>query len=156
MKNGLFRDQDYNLWVLLHQVRGLIFRARETELNQYGITTMQAAVLFVLEALGGKSTPTEISKWLIREPNSVSSILVRMEKEGLLSKAKDLEKKSQVNVELTEKGRRAYSQSEKRESIREIMSCLSKEERRQLRSLLEKLREKALQSSTPVRKINFP
>ena len=90
---------------------------------------MQAGVLFILDAIEGKATPTEISRWLLREPHTVSVLLTRMEREGLVSKAKDPGKKSTVTVTLTEKGRQALGQSRERESIREIMSCLSDEER---------------------------
>ncbi len=42
MKNNSSRDEDYNLWVLLHQAKDAVFKAREKELSQYGITTMEA------------------------------------------------------------------------------------------------------------------
>jgi len=156
MKSNLSADPDYNLWVLLHQARDAIFRARDKELSQYGITTMQSAVLFIITALGGEATATEISRWLSREPHSVSGLLARMEREGLVRKVKDLVKKSQVNVTLTAKGRQAHSESLKRESLRGIMSCLTEEERQQLVSSLKQLRDKALGSLTKVRKLPFP
>jgi len=156
MKNHLPDDQDYKLWVLLCQARDVMVRARYKELSQYGISTRQAAVMFVLEAIEGKVTPTEVSRWLLREPHTISSILTRMEKEGLVSKTKDLGKKREINVNLTEKGKQAYSQSLSRESIRGIMSCLSEEERQQLGSLLERLRDKALKNLTTVKKVPFP
>ena len=43
MKNRLSADMDYNLWVLLHQASHVIFKSREKELSQYGISNMQAA-----------------------------------------------------------------------------------------------------------------
>lgn len=86
MKNYSFVDQDYELWVLLHQPRDAVFKAREKELSPYGISTMQAAVLFIILAIGNEATPTEISRWLLREPHSVSNLLSRMEKEGLVTK----------------------------------------------------------------------
>ena len=156
MRNNLSADPDYDLWVLLSQSGSLMLRARNKELSQYDLTARQAAVLFIISAIGDKATPTDIAKWLLREPHSVSSILIRMEKEGLISKAKDLHKKSRRNVALTEKGKRALGQSSKRESIHEIMSCLSKEECQQLRLTLEKLRNEALNRITTVSKMPFP
>ena len=44
----------------------------------------------------------------------------------------------------TEKGLRAYELSTKRESLRKIMEHLSKRGRRQLRLILQKLLDKAL------------
>jgi len=67
-----------------------------------------------------------------------------MEKEGLIRKVKDLDRKNLIRVVVTEKGQRAYEQSTKREVIHRIMSSLSEEERQQLSSCLQKLRSKAL------------
>ena len=156
MNTYLSVDKDYSLWVLLHQVKDLIFRAREKELRQYDVTAMQTAVLVIVDAIEEQATPTEISRWLLREPHTVSVLLTRMEKDGLVTKAKIPGKKGTINVALTEKGQQALSQSIKRESIRSIMSCLSDEEREQLRSSLEKLRENGLKSITAVRTVPFP
>ena len=137
-------DQDYRLWVLLNQVRDAVLKARQKELNQYNISASQAAVLLVIEAIGPKATPAEISRRVFRKPHSVSGILSRMEKKGLVRRLKDLDRKNLTRVVFTEKGREAYYQSTKRESIRQIMSSLPEEERKQLTSSLETLRDKAL------------
>jgi MarR family transcriptional regulator for hemolysin len=144
MKDFSSADEDYNLWVLLSQAADATLRARQKELDQYGISAAQAAVLFVIQAIGERATPAEITRWLLREPHTVSELLSRMEKERLVNKAKDLERKNLVRVSITEKGRQAYRQSTKRKSIYKVMSSLSKEERQQLRSYLERLRNKAL------------
>lgn len=159
MKNRLLEDQDYNLWLRLQQAGDVVFRARDKELSQYGITATQATVLFmlkVIKATAGEATLGRVSKWLLREPHTVSRIFTRMENEGLVSKLKGSGKKNKVNITLTAKGEQAYKQSLKRESIREIMSCLSEEERQQLGSLLEKLRDKALEKLTAASKVPFP
>ena len=137
-------DQDYRLWVLLNQVRDAVLKARQKELDQYNISASQAAVLLVIEAIGPKATPAEISRRVFRKPHSVSGILSRMEKKGLVRRLKDLDRKNLTRVVFTEKGREAYYQSTKRESIRQIMSSLPEEERKQLTSSLETLRDKAL------------
>ena len=144
MNDQLLNDREFNLWILLCQARDTIFKARGKELSQWGVTVEQASILFVVQAIGDKATPTEISKWMLREPHTISTILTRMEKDGLVSKSKGLGKKNQVSVALTEKGRQVFSQSSKRKSIREIISCLSEEERRQLESSLKRLQQKAL------------
>ncbi len=154
--NDSFLDQDYSLWVLLHQARDVMFKAREKELRQYGISARKAAVLFIIQAIGDEATPAEIARWLLREPHSVSNILSRMEKEGLVSKTNDLPRKNLMRVTLTEKGRQAFHQSLKRESIREIMSSFSEDERQQLESYLEKLRDQALKHLISDVKPPFP
>ncbi len=140
-----FADQDFDLLVALSHTTNAIVRARERELHRYSITYMQAAVLFTIKAIGDQATPAEIARWLFREPHSVSGLLARMEKAGLIVKTKDLKRKNMVRVSLTKSGEQAYEQSIKRESIHQIMASLSKEERELLRSGLRVLRKKALQ-----------
>lgn len=144
MRNSLSVDKVYILWVLLRQAKDAVFKATEKELRQYGISPEEAAVLSVVQALGNKAIPAEISRWLLREPHTVSGILSRMEKKGLLRKTKDLDRKNLVRVSLTDKGQQAYYQSAKLESFRQIISSLSEDKRQQLSSWLKTLRERAL------------
>ena len=137
-------DRDYNLWVLLHQVSDIIFNARESELQQYGLPATQAEVLFVIKAIGDKVTPAQISRMIFRRPHSVSGIIDRMVKAGFVKKTKNLHKKNLIRVTLTAKGEEAYKQALKRKSIPKIMSALSEAERQKLKSLLETLRNKGL------------
>jgi len=137
-------DQDYNLWVLLHQVSDIIFNAREAELQQYNLPATQAEVLFVIKAIGDKVTPAQISRMIFRRPHSVSGIIDRMVKAGLVKKTKDLHRKNLIKVTMTKKGQQAYEQALKRKSVQKIMASLSETERQKLKSLLETLRNKGL------------
>lgn len=142
------REGDFEMWVLLNHTRDAMFRVRQRELRQYSISIVRANVLFFLHANGGKGTPTEIGRWIFREPQSVSGLLDRMEKEGLVRRryASALEgKQKSVEVLLTKKGRETYSrQRSQTESISKMMSCLSEKECQQLRTYLGKLQDKAL------------
>jgi DNA-binding MarR family transcriptional regulator len=143
VKNVL-EDRDYNLWVLLSQVRVAIMRTRATELSKYGMSTMQAGVLFAIKAVGEEATPTKISRVLLKVPHAVGAILMRMEKQGLIKRVRDLQRKNLVRAVLTEKGEEAFEQSIRREPVHEIFSSLSEEERRQLKTILLKLLDNAL------------
>ncbi len=149
------KDQDYELWWLILHLRRAMHKIRARELFQYGITPEQAAVLSVVQAIGDEAKPVEIARYLLREPHTISGILSRMQEEGLLRKVKDLDRKNLVRVVLTEKGRKAYKQSTKRESIHRVMSCLSEEDHQQLRVPLEKLCRKALEELGVGRKPPF-
>src|SRR4030066_1862107 len=87
-------DRDYNLWVLLHQVSDIIFNAREAKLQKHGSPATQAEFLFVIKAIGDKVTPAQISRMMFRRPHSVSGIIERMKKAGLVKKTKDLHRKT--------------------------------------------------------------
>ena len=152
----LTTDRDYNLWVLLHQAKDAVFKAREKELSQYGISTMEAAALFIIQAIGNKPTPAEISRWIFREHHTVTALLSRMEKKGLITKVKDPDRKNTWRVDLTEKGQNAYRQSVKRESIHAAMSPLSQNERQQFESYLKKVRDQAFKYSLSEPALPFP
>ena len=156
MKTPLSEDKDFNLWVLLHQARDAVFKAREKELSQYGITTMESGVLFIIQRLGDKATPAEISRWIFREHHTVTSLLSRMERKGLITKARDLDRKNMWRVRVTEKGQKAYRQSVKRESIHMAMSPLSENERKQFESILREVRDESLKYSITEVTLPFP
>jgi DNA-binding MarR family transcriptional regulator len=152
----LSTDKDYNLWVLLRQTRDAMAKARERELEKYGISSIQAAVLFTIKAIGPEATPAEISRRLVREPHSVSGLLNRMQKQGLIKRVKDLPKRNMVRVVMTQKGEEAYLQSTKRLSMHETISVLSDEERNQLWNSLEKLRDRAMKLAGIGYELPFP
>ncbi len=143
MRDFLSVDPDYALWILLRRTSHVVWKVRERELGQYGLSAVKTGVLRIVQVIGRKATPAEISRYLLREDHSVSGLLSRMEKEGLVTKVKDLDKKNRVRIVLTEKGHKAYYQAMKGGSIHNIMSALSDEERQQFMSCLEKIRDKA-------------
>ena len=145
-KNGT-HDKDYELWVLLNQARHIIYRAREYELSHSGISAAQAEVLTTIEAIDHEAaaTPAEISRRLLQRAHSISTIINRMEKKGLIVKVKDLERRNMVRVVITQKGYAAYYESFKRNMVCDIMDCLTKDECKALRSGLRRLRDGALE-----------
>ena len=144
MENLASADQDYALWLLLLKVRRGISKTREKELNPYGITPEQAGILFIVQALNNRTTPAEISRLTLREPHTVSVLISRMEKKGLVQKIRDMDKKNMIRIAINEKGEQAYNHSSRRTPIHNIMSALSEAERQQLTSLLQRLRDRAL------------
>ena len=156
MNAMLSADRDYNLWVLLRQTRDAMIKAREKELEKFDISSIQAAVLFTIQSIGPEATPAEISRRLVREPHSVSGLLSRMEKQGIIRRTKDLPKRNMVRVEMTEKGQEAYQQSTQRLMMHQIMSALSEEEQKHLWDSLEKLRDRAMKLSGIGHELPFP
>jgi DNA-binding MarR family transcriptional regulator len=148
-------DKDYSLWVLLNQARDSMHKAREKELAQYGISSSQAAVLFISKMIDCEVTPSEISRWLLKEPHTVSAIISRMERQGLLKKIKGKGKNNSINIALTKAGEEAYLNSEKIQSIKDITSHLTVEEGKQLRSLLARLRDISIDYTSRF-KVPFP
>jgi DNA-binding MarR family transcriptional regulator len=146
MNKAEFLDQDFNLWILLAQTRSLLFSAGEEELSKWNISLMQGWTIFTIKAIGDKATPAEIARWLGREPHTVSSLLSRMMAQGLIVKEKSLDKKNLVRIRLTKKGEQLYEEAISMRPMHDIISVLNKEEHKQLKMLLGKLRDKAQQS----------
>ena len=139
-------DDDYRIWMLLHQVSDGVSRAREKELRPFGISRLHAGVMFILKASDEPCTLAEISKYLFRKHHSVSEMVTRMERKGLVRRVRNPDGKGLVRVALTKKGEKLFRQQNKeRKVIHRIMSCLSPEERENFSACLERLRKVALE-----------
>ena len=141
------QDRQYQLRWLIRHTRWAMQRARARELYQYEISNEDSAVLFAVHAIGDEATPSKISRFVMREPHSVSGQLNRMVGRGLLTKTNDLERKNLIRVSITEKGQQAYEKASERESIHGIMSSISDSECRHLVEYLQKLLNKALEEA---------
>jgi len=134
-----------DIYALLLQCGHSITKVGQKEIKEAGITMTQAALLFVVKATDGPATLSEISRWLFRERHTVFALVKQMERQGLVTRVKDLKRKNAFRVVLTEKGEEAYRGAMAKEHvIPDVVSCLSQEERDNLRSCLLKLRDEAL------------
>jgi len=138
--------QDIELYALLIEATDAIRKARQKELNEHNIDMAWSGILLTIGALGDRATPVAIGQWLLRERHSVSELLSKMEKAGLLTKVRDLERKNRVRVVLTSKGNKVYHQSSTGKIVPRIISSLSKEERQQLKLHLHTLKNEALKA----------
>jgi len=138
------QEPDHKLWWILTQTRDAIWKARIRELHSFGLTPNRSAVLIITQALGNKAIPAEIARWIFREPHSISELLIRMEKEGLVRRVKHPKNKKLVVIKLTKKALQILSHLGQRESIKTIFSILSDQEYEQLLTHLLKLREYAM------------
>ena len=144
MKTRSSCSKEFAAWVLLRQACDAICIARDAELRNYGISTIEAGCLLIIKEKENMVTPAEIARYLFRRPHSVSGLINRMERKGLVTKNKDLPKKNQIRMSITEKGEKAYSQSTKRKSIARIFSTLNGEEIKQFTLYLKRLRAETL------------
>jgi DNA-binding MarR family transcriptional regulator len=60
--------------------------------------------LFIIHSCGDVPTLTEISRLEFRKPHTISNIVARMEKRGLVRKFAYLNAKNLVRVAMTDKG----------------------------------------------------
>lgn len=140
-------DTDMQVWGLIRQVSNAMYRCRERELRGSGVTPMDVAVLYSLKTSKTPLIPADISRLIFREPNTVTILLKKMEKKGLIWKRKDTQRRNLVRVGLTGKGEDTLAQAMATWAVLgEITSCLSLEETIHLRSFLLKLHRKAFQA----------
>ncbi|MFA5309053.1 MAG: MarR family winged helix-turn-helix transcriptional regulator [Dehalococcoidales bacterium] len=137
-------DSDYSLWLLLSETRSAISKARHKKVGLY-LPPNQAAALVSVWALDGQATPAVLSRHLFLEPHTVSELVNRMHKNGLVTKKKDMEKGNMVRIAITAKGRQVCRKMMGQEIIRRFMEMLSEEQRKQLRASLMTLYKGALQ-----------
>jgi len=137
---------EYQTWFALHDVDTGIRRVIENELRKFGISAPAAGLMYVLQSSEEPVKLKELSQWLFLKPNSVSELVSRMAKRGLVKKVRDQQKKGMIRVKLTKRGDdllRQYMKEMKVVSM--IMSGLSEKEPKALTSCLEKLRKSVLE-----------
>jgi len=134
----------HRLLSILRQTHDAILKIRQRELSKYDLTPEQASALMVIHTLKGNATTAEISRRLFRESNSITVLLRRLEKRGLISKRPDVHRKNIIRISLTERGKEAYQNALKIDAFERIIKKFSVRKRKQLWQLLEKLRNHAL------------
>ncbi|MBN2239515.1 MAG: winged helix DNA-binding protein [Dehalococcoidales bacterium] len=144
MDNSAFTDLEHTLWILLYQTRDTMLRVRDSELSNRGLTAVEAGALHIITMIGDKATPAMISKSMLRQHHSVTALLKRMEAKGLVKRIKSPDRKNAWLISLTEKGKKAYANSNVGDSLYDIMSVLSDDEKNKLKEIMTKLRNKAI------------
>ena len=138
-------DSDFELWILMNVIQEITHAVREKELNRYDISVRQSGILYtIFNQLDNNAKPADIARFSRRGPNSISTILNRMERKGFINKNKDLRKKNAIRVSLTEKGKKALEFANNRRSIHRIFAALSEEELIQAHTLMAKLLDQAV------------
>jgi len=138
-------------FMLLHRTRDLLFRCQDRAVAEFGLTAEQYSVLLAIKYLDDPVRATDIGRWMERKVNSVSMIVDRMVKAGLVERIRDLPDRREVRVVFTSKGKRAFELAtpEVWQLIDEIFSPLPHEEKRTLIRLLDRLRDRALKHLNP-------
>jgi DNA-binding MarR family transcriptional regulator len=138
-------DKNFELWRLLDHTGFMISRSREKELSRYGLSPEQAHILYILNKSNGATTIQDILKITMRQHHSISTLVNRMSMQGLVNKARSKEDARRFVLSITEKGQ-ALFRSITRNSIDEIFSGLSEENKKGLDRGLKTLLAKAYQA----------
>ena len=139
-----FENLDKGAWMLLRQVATLVSRCEDLVFAEHGLTRERHAVLMAMKHIDGPAGPTDVARWLDLSPNSVSMIIDRMVKVGLVKRTRDRKDRRIVFLTSTGKAEKAYvlATTAGWELIQEILSPLPDKDKRTLVKLLETLRDK--------------
>jgi len=138
-------------WRQIYQTENLLRQCQEQICVEYGLTVEQYAVLIVLNYAGGSARITDIAQWLIRSTNSITMIVDRMVKAGLVKRTRDRVDRRVVKVTATSKANAAVKEAHVAvlEFVRKIFQPLSNEDENTLSSLLGTLKYEILKYSNP-------
>jgi DNA-binding MarR family transcriptional regulator len=135
------------MWLHARQISDMLKMCLELAFMRYHITTEQYDVLATVKFSTDRVCITDIADWLRRSPNSVSMLVERMVKARLVKRIRDKVDRRVVYVVLTSKGESILELASPVcwQTIVEILSPLSYEDRLTLLGLLERLDHKAFE-----------
>jgi DNA-binding MarR family transcriptional regulator len=139
------------LWFLMHRDVGLFRLCEDQAYGEKGLTMEQFTVLAAVKQIGPPAGIMEIAKWIGRSPNSISMIIDRMVKAGLVKRTRDRIDRRVVNVTPTSKAENLFALAIPAgwKFINEVMSPLSQEDRQTFARLLETVRYETLNYLNP-------
>ena len=126
------------LWLLLRRVGDALGLCQDLIYSKYGLTSEQVAVLAAMKSRG-PLRPSEFASILERSPNSMSMLIDRMVKTGLVRRTRDRKDRRVVFVSMTDKGREAVEPAVPTgwQFIHKVVSPLSYDDQRALADMLE-------------------
>ena len=98
-------------WALYHQTYNLLYRCEEVMFSKVGLTPQKYMVLMAIRLIEEPVTVSDVAQWLDRNTNSVSLIVDRMKKDGLVARTRSLGDRRTVRLSLTQKGKEKLDQA---------------------------------------------
>lgn len=139
-------DPVLNAYMLFVQTASAVDKYAEASFYQRaGLSSAWYIVLQVLAVNEGSMKPSQIAHWTLRERHNITTLVDRMQKEGLLRREQNIGDKRFVNITLTDKGREALSRATPvaRETVNRVMASLGERSITQLIKSLNILRQNA-------------
>ena len=110
-----------------------------------GLSAIKFIVLRILATNSGTMTPSEIAQWTFRERHNITTLVRRLERDGLVRAEHNNTDKRFVNIILTAKGRKVLKQATPvaREIVNQAMLSVSEGDGVLLEESLRVLRQNA-------------
>jgi DNA-binding MarR family transcriptional regulator len=129
------------LWSLLNSVVFAITRLRELELEPLGLSMMQSLVLKILQDNGGAMTPGYLQDITMRQHHSISTLLTRMVKLGMIKRVKGTRGK-RGSISFTSRGKDLHNRMTQY-GLEMTVSTLDDDHKKLLAQYLQVLRNQA-------------
>jgi DNA-binding MarR family transcriptional regulator len=151
MTNYELENLGMTLWRMVYQTYTRFKNCMDQILREQGLTMEQYLVLVNIKYHDAPVRITDVARWLERSTNSVSMIVDRMVKSGLLRRVRDRSDRRVVNVFLTSKAENAIEPANipVLEFIQQGMSPLSYEDKRTFVNLFKMINYKLLKYLNP-------
>jgi len=151
MTNYELENLTVTLWRMVYQANTRFKNSMDQILSKQGLTMEQYLVMVTIKYHDAPIRIVDIARWLERSTNSVSMLVDRMVKAGLLRRVRDRSDRRVVHLTISDKGKDALKPATLAgwEFIQEILSPLSHEDRRTLISLLKMINYKTLEYINP-------
>lgn len=151
MTNHELENLVVTLWRMVYQAYTRFKNGMDQVLGEQGLTMEQYLVLTTIEYNDPPVRITDIAQWLERSTNSVSMLVDRMVKAGLLRRVRDRSDRRTVNVFLTSKAESALKPANPAawEFMQQGMPPLSSADRNALAGLLQMINRRLLEYLNP-------
>ena len=136
----------HQVWTLLHYAHDIVIKNEEDAFRRKAeVSYQQGLILMVMESFDNPVTAVEIARLMQRNPNTVSMILDRMEKQLLVKKVRSLDDRRLVHVQMTQLGREKLAQAIKvgNDLVGRIVNDFSEEELKLFAKFLSKITTRA-------------
>jgi DNA-binding MarR family transcriptional regulator len=151
MTNHELENLNVKLWRMMYQAYTRFKNGMDQILAEHGLTMEQYLVLVTIKYHDAPIRITDIARWLERSTNSITMIVDRMVKAGLLRRVRDRSDRRTVNVFLTSKAENALQPANPAawEFMQQGMSPLSYKDKHTFASLFEMINHKLLEYLNP-------
>jgi DNA-binding MarR family transcriptional regulator len=149
--NYELEDLSVTLWRTVYQTYTRFKNGMDQILAEQGLTMEQYLVLVTIKYHDAPIRITDVARWLERSTNSVTMIVDRMVKAGLLRRVRDRSDRRTVNVFLTSKAENVLESANPAawEFMQQGMSPLSSKDKNAFASLLKMINHKLLAYLNP-------
>lgn len=151
MANSASETLSVRLWRMVYEAYTRFSNAMDQTLGEQGFSSEQYWVLLILKYTDTPPRIVDMARWLERSPNSISNLIDRMVKAGLLRRVRDRGDRRVVNVFMTSKAENSLQPAARAvwELMQQCMSPLSYEDKTTFAGLFNVIHYKLLGHLNP-------